>query len=72
MSLHEFRRLLAATDIQISSRTGEACRLVLVREETAYRASQLTGVSQGAISRALAKLRAVEPAEACPHCGRSL
>lgn len=72
MNLDEFRRQLAATDIQITSRTGEACRLVLVRGETAYRAWQLTGVSQGAISRALAKLRTVKPADMCPHCGRSI
>jgi len=69
MTPADFLRALSATRMAPDGATAQACRLVLVDGLTAYAASKQVGVGQPAISRALAKLRAVR---CCPTCGQAV
>lgn len=50
------------------SRTRSAARMVLVDGRSAYDAARSYGITQGALSRYLAKLRR----PVCPCCGQTL
>ena len=69
MTPADFAKALSATRMIPDGATAKACRLVLVDGMTAYAASQIVGVGQPAISRALAKLRSVR---CCPTCGQAV
>lgn len=68
MTLREFRQRCADTGIKATSPTGVACKLIMVNGKSVAD----TGVDKSALSRALALLRRVTPAEVCPHCARRL
>jgi hypothetical protein len=66
----EFKQRLAATAMPPAGKSARACRLVLVEGLTAYGAAQRIGIAESAVSRALARLRSVEPVTHCPLCGQ--
>lgn len=72
MTDQEFRRLVAATKMDLNGRTTEACRLVLVGEKSAYAAAKEVGVDLSGVGRALKKLSAATPVECCPTCGSAI
>ena len=72
MTDKQFRAKALAARLQLDGKTWEACRMVLVDGVTAYKAFQAVGIDQGAISRALAKVREAKPARVCPCCGQPL
>ena len=67
MNEREYRKLVEAQRLR-GKKTIRACRVVLVDGETAYVASQTTGLDESVISRALARLKR----PLCPHCGQPL
>ena len=62
MTLIQFRALLLRTRMRDGDRTTEACKLVLCSGLTAYAACKKVGVSQSAVSKALARLHRLSPA----------
>lgn len=68
MTPDDFSAALTAANIRPTTRTAAACRLVLVDGMTAYAASRRIGITEGVVSRALARL--ARPV--CPACGQQI
>lgn len=64
MNNRDFDKLIATHNLRGAQ--VEACRLVLVKNKTAYRAALDTGVNKGQLSRVLKKLQR----PVCESCGR--
>lgn len=67
MTTKQFDQLAAAHRLR-GLRTLDGCRLVLVHGLTAYAAALEADIGQGALSRALAKLRS----PLCQECGQPM